>query len=90
MKKNAVCHSLATSKAKASKNTVPFTLGDYPVDALDQEQMRQLKRLADQDGSTVEDHIEEALRLFVAKFNEREAKEKVIRFPETNSYELQN
>ena len=35
------------------KNTVPFTLGDYPLDLLNQAQMRQLKKIADEKGVTI-------------------------------------
>jgi hypothetical protein len=39
------------------KTTVPFTVGGYPVDELDQATMRCLRRRADRDGVTVEDLI---------------------------------
>jgi len=63
-------------------NVKPFTLGGWPLDEVDPSMMRKLKTKADRKGLTVEEAINEALLLFLARHEAaRAAKAKIIRFP---------
>jgi hypothetical protein len=65
------------------QNIVPFVVrGLPPLNKLDQNMMRKLRKLADRTGWTVEDLIHEGVLEFVAKHRaERELETKTIKFP---------
>jgi hypothetical protein len=64
------------------KNVSPFTIGGWPVDALSLGTMRLLRKIADQDGSTIEQVVAAAMEKFVvARKAEKELETKIIRFP---------
>ena len=70
------------SKKAAVSKPLPFTISGYPVDKISQRQMRELKTMADRKGITVEEALNDALRLFAAKFfASLDPGEKVIKFP---------
>lgn len=63
-------------------NVAPFELGGWPLDLVSQKQMRQLRKIADENGWPLAEVIEDAVRLFAEKHNAtRDAKEKIIKFP---------
>jgi len=63
------------------KNLAPFTIGGWPVDTLPQGMMRLLKKIADQDGSTIEGVMTAAMVEFlVGRTAEKELESKIIRF----------
>ena len=64
------------------KNVAPFTIGGWPVYALSQGTMRLLRKIADQDGSTIEEVMAAAMEKFVSRRKaEKELETKIIRFP---------
>jgi hypothetical protein len=64
------------------KTVAPFTIGGWPVDALSQGTMRLLRKIADQDGWTIEEVMTAAMEEFVARRKaEKELETKVIKFP---------
>jgi hypothetical protein len=68
---------------KTPPNVVKFFLdGRFPLNGLDQKQMRALRRRADKTGRTVLDVIEQAIDKLVADLEAAaEAEEKIIKFP---------
>jgi len=60
------------------KNVITFSIGDWPVNNLDQKMLRSLSRIADGRGWTIEEAITHTVRAFLA---ECELEEKIIRFP---------
>jgi len=64
-------------------NVVSFVLRSLPpLDKLDQKSMRELRKLADRTGSTVEDFIREGIMEFVTKCQaEKELETKIIQLP---------
>ena len=67
---------------KSPKNVAPFTIGDWPVDALSQGTMRLLRKIADQDDWTIEEVMTAAMEEFVARRKaEKELETKIICFP---------
>ena len=70
------------SVSTVPKNVAPFTIGGWPVDALSQGTMRLLRKIADQDGSTIEEVMVTAMEEFAVRRNaEKELETKIIRFP---------
>lgn len=70
------------STPKSPENVAPFTIGGWPVDALSQGTMRLLRKIADQDGWTIEEVMTVAMEEFVAKHKaEKELETKIICFP---------
>jgi hypothetical protein len=66
------------------KNVAPFTIGGLPVDALSQGTMRLLRKIADQDGRTIEEIMTSAMEEFVVRRKaEKELETKIIRFPKS-------
>jgi hypothetical protein len=65
------------------QNIVPFVVrGLPPLNKLDQNMMRKLRKLANRTGWTVEDLIHEGVLEFVAKHRaKKELETKIIRFP---------
>ena len=64
------------------KNVAPFTIGGWPVDALSQGMMKLLRKIADQDGWTIEEVMTAAMEEFViGRKAEKELETKIIRFP---------
>jgi len=64
------------------KNVSPFTIGGWPVDALSLGTMRLLRKIADLDGSAIEEVMAAAMEEFVvARKAEKELETKIIRFP---------
>jgi len=64
------------------KNIAPFTIGGWPVHAISAGTMRLLRKIADQDGSTIEEVIAAAMEEFmVGRKAERELETKIIEFP---------
>jgi len=62
----------------------PFTIGGWPVDGLCQGTMKLLRKIADQDGRTIEEVMTTAMEEFVVKREaEKEVKAKIIRFPKS-------
>ena len=56
-----------------ARNIVPFVLrGLTPLNKLDQNMMKKLRKLADRTGWTVEDLIHEGILEFMAKMRSRE------------------
>src|SRR5262245_38450582 len=49
------------------RNVTPFTLQGWPLDALDQETMVELRKLADQTGWTVAEVMHEVTKEYVAR-----------------------
>jgi hypothetical protein len=67
---------------KSPENVAPFTIGGWPVDALSQGTMRLLRKIADQDGWTIEEVMTVTMEEFVAtRKAEKELETKVICFP---------
>ena len=66
-----------------ARNIVPFVLrGLTPLNKLDQNMMKKLRKLADRTGWTVEDLIHEGILEFMAKCEaERGLETKIISFP---------
>ena len=70
------------SVPKWPNNVAPFTIGGWPVDALSQGTMRLLRKIADQDGWTLEEVMTLAMEEFVARRKaEKELETKIICFP---------
>jgi hypothetical protein len=68
---------------KSPKNVAPFTIGGWPVDVLPQGTMRLLRKIADQDGWTIEEVMTAAMEEFVVRRKaEKELKTKIICFRE--------
>ena len=64
------------------RNVTPFTLDGWPLDALDQTTLVELRNLADQTGWTVADIMHDLMEEFVARRKaDKEREAKVIRFP---------
>ena len=64
------------------KNVAPFTIGGWPVDALSQGTMRLLRKIADQNDSTIEEIMATAMEEFeIGRKAEKELETKIIRFP---------
>ena len=64
------------------KNVAPFTIGGWPVAALSQGTMRLLRKIADQEGSTIEEVMAAAMEEFeIGRKAEKELERKIIRFP---------
>ena len=64
------------------RNVTPFTLEGWPVDALNQTTLVELRKLADETGWTVADIMHDLMEEFVAKHKAENAREaKIIRFP---------
>jgi hypothetical protein len=62
----------------------PFTIGGWPVDALSPGTMRLLRKIAEQDGSTIEEVMAAAMEEFVVgRKAEKELETKIIRFPKS-------
>lgn len=62
---------------------MPFTLDGWPVDALDQTTLVELRKLADQTGRTVADIVRNLTEEFFAEREaEQEYQEKIVRFPQ--------
>jgi len=69
------------SVPKLPKNVAPFTIGGWPVDALSQGTIRLLRRIAQEDGWTIEEVMTAAMEEFVVmRKAEEELKTKVIQF----------
>ena len=67
---------------KSQKNVAPLTIGGWPVDALSQGTMRLLRKIADQDGWTIEEVMTAAMEEFVARRKaEKELETKITCFP---------
>jgi hypothetical protein len=67
---------------KSPENVALFTIGGWPVDALSPGTMRLLRKIADQDGWTLEEVMTAAMEEFVARRKaEKELETKVIKFP---------
>jgi hypothetical protein len=66
------------------KNVAPFTMAGWPVDALSQGTMRLLRKIADQDGRTIEEIITHVVEEFVVRRKAgNELETKIIRFPKS-------
>jgi len=66
---------------KWPKSVAPFIIGGWPVDALSQGTMRLLRKIADQDGWTIEEVMTAAMEEFVARRKaEKELETKIICF----------
>jgi hypothetical protein len=64
------------------KNVASFTIGGWPVDTLSPGTMRLLRKIADQDGRTIEEIMTSAMEEFVMRRKaEKELETKIIRFP---------
>jgi hypothetical protein len=60
---------------------VKFTLDNIPLDTLDQEIMKLLRVIADQEGRPIKELIAEALDWFIArKEAQRDTQHKIIKF----------
>ena len=69
------------SVLKLPKNVAPFTIGGWPVDALSQGTIRLLRKIADEDGWTIEEVMTAAMEEFVAtRKAEKELITKIIQF----------
>jgi hypothetical protein len=78
------------SVPKLPKNVAPFTIGGWPVDALSQGMIRLLRRIAQEDGWTIEEVMTAAVEEFVVtRKAEEELKTKIIQFA-TSYPHLQN
>jgi hypothetical protein len=63
------------------KNVAPFTIGGWPMDALSPGTMRLLRKIADQNGSTIEEVMAAAIEEFgLGRKAEKELETKIIRF----------
>ena len=66
------------------KNVAPFTIGDRPMYALSPGTMRSLRKIADQNGSTIEEVMATAMEEFVVRRKaEKKLETKIIRFPKS-------
>ena len=64
------------------KNVAPFTIRGWPMDALSPGTMRLLRKIGDQNGSTIEEVMAAAMEEFVVgRKAEKELETKIIRFP---------
>ena len=69
------------------RNVTPFTLEGWPLDALDQMTMMELRKLADQSGWTLAEVMHEVTEEYVARRKaEKELETKVIKFPKVNAH----
>jgi hypothetical protein len=69
------------SVPKLPKNVAPFTIGGWPVDALSQGTIRLLRKIAHEDGWTIEEVMTAAMEEFVAtRKAEKELITKIIQF----------
>ena len=69
------------------RNVTPFTLDGWPVDALDQSTMVELRKLADQTGWTITRVMHEVTEEYVARRKaEKELDTKIIQFPTPNAH----
>jgi hypothetical protein len=69
------------SAPKLPKNVAPFTIGGWPVDALSQGTIRLLRKIAQEDGWTMEEVMTAAMEEFVVTCKAEEKLEtKVIQF----------
>ena len=70
------------SVPKLPKNVAPFTIGGWPVDALSPGMIRLLRKIAQEDGWTIEEVMTAAMEEFVARHKpEKELETKIICFP---------
>ena len=68
-------------------NVTPFTLDGWPVGALDQSTMVELRKLADQTGWTIAGIMREMTEEYVARRKaEKELDRKIITFPTPNAH----
>jgi len=68
------------------RNVTPFTLEGWPVDALNQTTLVELRKLADYTGWTVADIMHDLTEEFVARRKaEKEREAKIIRYPKRYS-----
>jgi hypothetical protein len=75
------------SVTKLPKNVAPFTIGGWPVDALSQGMIRLLRKIAQEDGWTIEEVITAAMQEFVVtRKAEEELKTKIILFAPSNGH----
>ena len=64
------------------QNVARFKIDSIPMDELDQKMLRKFRKIADQTGWTVADHIHEAAVQYAAKREaEKKLETKIIRFP---------
>ena len=64
------------------RNVTPFKLDGWPLDALDQTAMVELRKLADQTGWTVAEVMHEVTQEYVAKRQaENDLPAKILKFP---------
>jgi hypothetical protein len=69
------------SVPKLPTNVAPFTIGGWPVDALSQGTIRLLRKIADEDGWTIEEVMTAAMGEFVfTRKAKEELKTKIIQF----------
>ena len=72
---------MKTFPPRCADNIIKFRLGGWPVDALDQEKLRQLRMMADRAGRSVEDQIREGMAEWLAtRQAEIELDTKIVRF----------
>ena len=68
------------------RNVTPFKLDGWPLDALDQTAMVELRKLADQTGWTVAEVIREVTQEYVARRQaENDLPAKILKFPKRPS-----
>jgi hypothetical protein len=64
------------------QNVVKFRMDGFPLDALDQEQMRRLRRTSDRTGVPIPNLISEALDQTIEAWTaEAELPNKIVKFP---------
>ena len=64
------------------RNVTPFTLDGWPLDALDQETIVELRKLSDQTGSTLAQVMRKMANEYMAKVRgDTELKKKIIWLP---------
>jgi hypothetical protein len=69
-------------KTSRLRNVTPFTLDGWPLDALDQETIVELRKLSDQTGWTLAEVMRKMANEYMAKVRaETELKEKIIWLP---------
>ena len=67
---------------KSPENVAPFTIGGWPVDALSPGTIRLLRKIAQEDGWTIEEVMTAAMEEFViGRKSEKELAMKIITFP---------
>ena len=72
----------AETRSPMRKNVIPFRIGSCAVNALDQDKMQWLRRIADKKGWPIEAVINNAMDSFVTKCEaEADLEAKIIRFP---------